>query len=342
MPGVAVQPNMNYDASPDQDEVDLAVRAAREFFKLGLDQLDDDSWAAFHRALACLLRATSTRNPIADELDPALHATLARMSQEWISHEKRRLPEFVANQPHLAWAPTDLDSVGSAVAECFNDWFAVALASTPARNNLYSQLAESAERDDLAFFMGQERTVDASFADFLAMTQVGASGQSKRVIVRNLWDEVGAGRPDSDHLVLFRNAQESVTTAPCDLLPEAHAAGNLFHVLARYRTFYFESIGALVVTEGAVPWRFENVVRAVQRLCLPPAVHAYYAEHVEADGDHASDWASDVVIPEIMASPAVADRIIEGALLRLAVSERYCSAVLKMISRSNRAVGATT
>ncbi|WP_437302388.1 iron-containing redox enzyme family protein [Sorangium sp. So ce388] len=107
----------------------------------------------------------------------------------------------------------------------------------------------------------------------------------------------------------------------------ALGCGNLLYLLSKHRCYADLAVGALAVTELAVPKRFERIMRATRRLGLPPEVAAYCAAHVEADGDHAAGWLSGVVAPRVHADPRVVPVIATGVMLRLETSNAYCDQI---------------
>jgi hypothetical protein len=240
-----------------------------------------------------------------------------QLGKEWVERE-------------LLGVPLDPIPVGSAAE--VKDWFARVIDSHPApRHPLYDYIEREATEEDFRYFVRQERTVDAVFADLLALLQLGPLPW-KQEVARNYWDEMGEGEGQREHAWMFRRVLERMGVAGVggddDLLAESLACGNLLFWLCASRPHGLMGIGALAATEFAVPARFTKVVNAVRRLNLPPEVEVYYSTHVEGDEDHAEGWLNKVICPALHASRAGALEISQGVYLRLNTSQRYCDALL--------------
>ncbi len=183
-----------------------------------------------------------------------------------------------------------------------------------------------ADREDLRTYVIQESLVDGRFDDLLAMMQVGSTGGAKMEIASNYWDEMGNGNPDEVHTHLFNKIYEVFDITDDELesamTAEDLLAGNLSVLLCRYRHFYPEAVGFLGMTEWLVPDRFQNVVRAWERLGLPDVGITYHRLHITIDSQHAAGWFHNVVLPAAE-SEAMRRGIARGALWRLNSSGRH-------------------
>jgi len=283
-----------------------------------LQEGQPDALLDFHRTLdRCLqLRMSCLRNR--QELSYHLYGFTMRMAKAWLNRELTRV---------------DLGQVhGNKSPEVFKEWFLQTLAEHPATDHpLYTYLENKADRAGFAFFVIQEQTVDAGFADLIAMTQVGALSGAKLEMAENLWDEVGAGNPKKAHAALFHQARsflDIVDVEEADLSWAALACGNLFNILAMHRFYHFSSIGCLAATEMAVAKRFERLVRGAERLSLSKHVIEYYLEHVLSDTKHATGWLENVCLPAISSHVEAASDMAKGILLRLNTSKAYCDCIL--------------
>ncbi len=183
-----------------------------------------------------------------------------------------------------------------------------------------------ADEEDLRTYVIQESLVDGRFDDLLAMMQVGTSGAAKMEIASNFWDEMGNGKPDEVHTHLFNKIYDVFEITETELEDAMTAndllAGNLAVLLCRYRHLYPEAVGFLGMTEWLVPDRFQNVVRAWERLGLPDVGIAYHRLHITIDSQHAAGWFHNVVVPASQ-SPAMRRGIARGTLWRLNSSARH-------------------
>ncbi|MEU8800808.1 iron-containing redox enzyme family protein [Spirillospora sp. NPDC048819] len=183
-----------------------------------------------------------------------------------------------------------------------------------------------ARPEDLRTYVIQESLVDARFDDLLAMMQIGTSGPSKMEIAKNFWDEMGNGNPEEVHTHLFNKIYEVFGIQDGDIEGAVTAndllSGNLAVLITRYRQMYPEAVGFLGMTEWLAPSRFQNVVRAWERLGLPDAGITYHRLHITIDSKHAAGWFHNVVLPAA-SSEHMRRGIARGALWRANSSARY-------------------
>ena len=265
--------------------------------------------------------------------------------------ERRRASAYLQTLFHhlgKGWVESELRGVpfdpipAGDVAEV-KAWFARVIDAHPApRHPLYDYLELEATENEFRFFVRQEATVDAGFADLLALSQLGPLPW-KQEVARNYWDEMGEGVGQREHAWMFNRVLERMGVAGADddgdLLMESLACGNLLFWLCASRPHGLMGIGALAATEFAVPARFTKVVNAVRRLKLPPEVEVYYSTHVEGDEDHADGWLKKVICPALRASGAGALEISQGVYLRLNTSLRYCDALLSRMREGRARLG---
>jgi hypothetical protein len=274
----------------------------------------------FHRALHECLKLRMSKHKNRHEFSYNFTAITTRMIKAWLAHETQKLDG------------SDLSGLGP---NGFKPWFVQTLAQHPAPDHsLYTYLEERADLRAFKYFVIQEKTVDAEFADLIAQTQVGAGPGSKIEMARNYWDEMGCGNPQREHGALFSGVLSSLDIADVDeskLTWASLAGGNLFAALSSHRFYYHMSVGCIAATEIAVPKRFERIIRGGRRLSVPPAVIEYYQEHVLVDPDHADGWLEEVVVPIVAHEPDAAVDVATGVLLRLNTSKAYCDCLLETL-----------
>ena len=153
---------------------------------------------------------------------------------EFLEQEQNKIRSLAAK------APTDVDG--------FLEWFQAQKEVGPGQfDSLFDWLAESADYDQMRWFIQQEFAGEAGFEDLVALTQLKLPVQAKLELARNYWDEMGRGKASSMHgPLLDRLAEEmNVTDTPeSDLVWEALALGNLLVGLAANRRFAYHSLGA--------------------------------------------------------------------------------------------------
>lgn len=218
------------------------------------------------------------------------------------------------------------------------DWLLDIVRQHPAhRHPLYEEYLQScATMENLREFMIQETTIDSRFDDFLALVQVGTSGGVKLEIATNYWDEMGNGDAAKMHTAMFDRTMECLGVSPDmrgNLTTEALVCGNISLMLSLRRMHFYKALGYFVVTEYLAPRRFEQVVTAWRRNGLNQEGTEYHLAHVSIDGDHASHWFENVILPVMRKSPEAAYDITRGAIYRLNTSQRYLDTVLAQIER---------
>lgn len=218
------------------------------------------------------------------------------------------------------------------------EWLLDIVREHPAyRHPLYEDyLQDRATLDNLREFMIQETTIDTRFDDFLALVQLGTSGGVKLEIATNYWDEMGNGDESKMHTSMFNRAMECLGVSPDargTLTTEALVCGNISMLLSLQRKHFYKALGYFVVTEYLAPRRFEQVIVAWQRNGLKHEDAEYHKAHVSIDGDHASHWFNNVILPVLAKSPEAAHDITRGAIFRLNTSQRYLDNFLAKVGR---------
>jgi Iron-containing redox enzyme len=210
----------------------------------------------------------------------------------------------------------DIPSEGGA----FIDWFESLKQNGPGQNDpLFPWLANTANFEQMRWFLEQEVAGEAGFDDLVAMTQVKMPVRAKLEMARNYWDEMGRGDPKGMHgpmldsLAAHFGIKSEIETTEL----EALALGNMMTALATNRTYAFHSIGALGVIEMTAPGRAALVTLGLNRLGVPRKVSHYFALHAVLDVRHSASWNSEVLQSLVEEDPRRAKAIAEGALLRL-------------------------
>lgn len=270
----------------------------------------------FQQALGDLNRhRTEPRFPTAhwkEDLLQISHLSLAEA--EWIESERLNLQEDLLKVPRKPRA--------------FMEWFSSLVENGPGQNDpLFDWLAETADLEQMRWFIRQEVAGEAGFEDLTALTQIRFPTQPKLEMARNYWDEMGKGREAGMHgPMLSALAQEmgleGGEASPGQVVPEALALGNLMMALAANRRYAFQSVGALGVIELTAPGRAEKVSQGLRRLGLSKVGQTYYALHAVVDLKHSADWNREVLEPLATDDPRCILFLAEGALLRLRAGAR--------------------
>lgn len=189
-------------------------------------------------------------------------------------------------------------------------------------------------RNQLKHYFLQEVTMDVNTDDFLALLQVGCDNTVKIEIARNYWDEMGGGKPERLHGVLFENIFQYRDISPNvpieDITLEALVCGNIQILLAMYRKYFALGVGFFFTCEYMASGRFEKVISGWNRLKLPKAGLDYHELHVPLDVVHAAKWAKNVICPFSLMYPEQKVDILKGVLYRLNSSLEYLNMLEKL------------
>ncbi len=211
-------------------------------------------------------------------------------------------------------------------ADEFMAWFEALRHTGPGQNDaLFDWLEESANRDEMTWFIRQEVAGEAGFEDLTAMTQVKMPIRPKLELARNYWDEMGRGNEKGMHGPMLSALAKELEIQPPSVretMPEAAALGNLMMAMAMNRRYAYHSAGALGVIELTAPGRALKVYRGLKRLGISPEAQRYYLIHSSLDIKHSEAWNAEVLFPLVSENPELARPIAEGALLRLNAGKR--------------------
>lgn len=272
------------------------------------DHLQGPHFARFHTELAKYnagrlvpgLPTASWR----DDLDE--NACVLRAEGEYIEAVRREVSPLVAAIP---------THVGA-----FIDWFEELRETGPGQGDaLFPWLAESANLEQMLWFLTQEVAGEAGFEDLLALTQVKMPVTAKLEMARNFWDEMGQGRDSAMHGPLLERlaAFLKIDARPDKVVPESLALGNAMLALARSRRYSYQSVGALGVIEMTAPTRAGFVDSGLKRLRIPTKKRIYFTLHAVLDVKHSECWNREVLRSLVAEDPRRAVAIGEGALIRL-------------------------
>lgn len=216
-----------------------------------------------------------------------------------------------------AAVPTDVDG--------FIAWFERLKGTGPGEDDpLFPWLAETATREEFAWFLEQEAAGEAGFDDLVAMTQVKLPAHPKMELARNYWDEMGRGNIKGMHGPMLDGLIETLGLRPRieTTVWESLALANAMTAMAATRRYAWQSVGALGVIELTAPARAAATGAGLRRLGFSGPERRYFDLHAVLDIKHSEDWNRDALIPLISQDPRRAAGIAEGALIRLKAGER--------------------
>jgi hypothetical protein len=212
----------------------------------------------------------------------------------------------------------------------FADWF-TDLRDRHVQPEFCQYLAQEATLEEIALFFLAEELVDSRFDDLVALAQIGAAGTSKLTMAENYWDEMGEGKLERMHTLLFEHsakymrrqlADHAVNLADLECA-EVFENANLVLLYGIHRHLAPRGLAAMGVMEYSAPGRFQAMVDGCTRLDVPADVIAYQRIHVHVDADHGAEWLDNVLVPLVNRSPAALREVSRGALVRERVGTAY-------------------
>ena len=270
---------------------------------------------ALHRQLAAKnAKRLDARLPCADwRAELAKEHELRVLEHQVIELERTEIKDRAAT------APTDPDG--------FIAWFQELERSGPGQHDpLFPWLAETANVEQMRWFLHQEVAGEAGFEDLVALTQLKLPARPKLELARNYWDEMGRGNEGGMHGPMLSRLADDLSLTDLDgvfeITWESVALGNIMMGLATNRCYAYHSLGALGAIELTAPSRATCVNAGLKRLAIAPTARHYFALHSTLDIKHSQAWNAEVLWPVVAEEPQAAHAIAEGALLRLRAGER--------------------
>lgn len=225
--------------------------------------------------------------------------------------------ERAAIKPMLADVPSDADA--------FMQWFEALRDVGPGQGDvLFPWLSESADWNEMRWFLGQEVAGEAGFDDLVALTQIRFPTQPKLEMARNYWDEMGRGHAHGMHGGMLENTATAfgLKTRIEDTVWESLALANTMAGLAANRRYAYHSVGALGAIELTAPSRVSLVNDGLKRLGVSAEGRQYFQLHAGLDIRHSREWNVEVIRPLVADDPALTTPIAEGAMMRLQCGKR--------------------
>jgi hypothetical protein len=195
----------------------------------------------------------------------------------------------------------------------------------------FEYLADRASPAALALYVGLEEQVDGRFDDVIALAQLGMVGDMKLALAENYWDEMGLGRLEDMHTVMFARStaytrsileRRGIDPAEC-VTAEALRNGNLLMMYALRRRHAPRLLGALTILEHTAPYRFAKTVQGLRRIGAPEEAVAYHDIHVTVDAKHGKQLIERVLTPLVRETPGALQEVCIGCLIRYRVAVDY-------------------
>lgn len=216
----------------------------------------------------------------------------------------------------------------------FKSYLVDLINNHPAANHpVYKQLIPFEwDRQKFKEFFVQESTMDINTDDFLALLQLGCDKNIKTEIAHNFWDEMGRGKVNNNHGVLFNNILTSLGISTNikirDIKIESLICGNLQILTSQYRSYLAFGIGFFFTSEYLASPRFIEVEKGWDRLDLPKEGKKYHLLHIPLDVVHADNWFKHVLYPFIEQYPDQKKDVLKGVYYRLESSNIYLDSLV--------------
>jgi hypothetical protein len=204
--------------------------------------------------------------------------------------------------------------------EAFIAWFEALQDVGPGQGDpLFPWLADSADLDQMQWYLQQEAAGEAGFDDLTALTQIKLPPRIKLELARNYWDEMGRGNAKGMHGPMLTRLLDALGVEATieKTVPESLALANAMTAMATRRDYAWHSLGALGVIELTAPGRSAAVAAGLRRLGFSGKQRLYFDLHAVLDVKHSEAWNAEALLPAVSEDPRRARAIAEGALIRL-------------------------
>lgn len=327
----------------------------REDLDAYLERRPDEGQALLHSATTLAARAFTARDPSALY---QVHKTLYALYEDQVRplgarayNQFNPLLLTIQNILESRWERYELGRIPAAgqmpaEPEAFRRHFKELCTNRAlADHRLFEFLENRASRADLVTFFLSDAAVIVRFCDLVVLTMVGADEEIRGELAENLWDEMGQGRVQKQHVHLFGNLLEyagiNLPEGPLsvdyfvDNLDWAGLAGyNFYLFLCLHRRNQLRSLGALGAAESMDPAQYSRVLAGCRRVGFEEI--AYYAGHESMDVEHGDRWLENVLLPLVRKYPEKRHEIVLGAQMRINVALDYYDGLAARFSRVSR------
>jgi len=159
---------------------------------------------------------------------------------------------------------------------------------------------------------------------------------TKAPLMELQYDEYGVGDPNRLHSHLWARSLEAsglhedpssyVDEAPAEILEQNNAL-SMFGLNRRLRG---AALGHLAAFEATSSLPSRRMAKGLERLGFPPAMVAYYTEHVEADAVHEQVALRDICVTLVKGEPELEPDVWFGAWACLELESRTAHRLLEM------------
>jgi hypothetical protein len=195
-------------------------------------------------------------------------------------------------------------------------------------------LQRHATREQVLDFLAERSVYHLKESDPHSFVLPRIDGAAKVALAELQYDEYGAGRPERLHARLYADALAAAGldtryAAYVDRVSaETLAVNNLMSLFALHRRLRGAALGHLAAFESTSSMPCRRIAAGAERVDLPPAVAAYFDEHVEADAVHEQVAVRDVCGSLVETEPELRQDVLLGVACCLVLDARAAGRML--------------
>ena len=180
-------------------------------------------------------------------------------------------------------------------------------------------LQREASRENLRDYLRQRSLQQLKESDPQAFVVPRLSGAAKVALAELQYDEFGGGQPERLHQSLYAQALEAAGLDASygayvdEVSAVSLACTNVMSMFALNRRLRGASLGHFAAFEASSSVPSRKIAAGIERLGFPPAVAAYFHEHVEADAVHEQVATHDMCGALVAGEPELRDDVLFGA-----------------------------
>lgn len=186
-------------------------------------------------------------------------------------------------------------------------------------NHWLEQRERRMDRQDLTLWLKQEYFVSVAFVNwFLYAAALSDSVESKIVLVQNIWEELGEGKPDEAHVSILRRflSEMGETVSEADLLPETSSYLSIMQRIVN--SDFYSALGALgPANEYLLKLEYGRMFASYRELKsrIPLPEGKFFQVNLEADESHAEKMFA--LIETVATDSEKRDQVREGMVQAL-------------------------
>jgi hypothetical protein len=196
-------------------------------------------------------------------------------------------------------------------------------------------LHRHATREQVLDFLRERSVQQLKESDPQSFVLPRLDGPAKVALAELQYDEYGGGRAENLHAKLYADALEAAWLDPAygayvnEVSALSLAACNVMSMFGINRRLRGAAMGHLAAFEASSSVPCRKIAAGIERVGLPPAVAAYFHEHVEADAVHEHVAAHDICGSMVAAEPSLREDVLFGAACCLHLDARSGAELLE-------------